>query len=82
MAKPLTGASVEDDSRKRIIAATALHLGEWLQASGMLEKKIWQLQRTELEAMTDVAVSAFLIEETRERERRDLEVLPPLNFTV
>ena len=82
MAKPLTDASVEDDSRKRIVAATALHLGEWLQASGMLEKKIWQLQRTELEAMTDVAVSAFLIEEARERERRDREVLPALNFTV
>lgn len=82
MAKPLTGASVEDDSRKRIIAATALHLGEWLQASGMLEKKIWQLQRTELEAMADVAISAFLVEEARERERREQEVLPALNFTV
>lgn len=82
MAKPLTATSVEDDSRKRMVAATALHLGEWLQASGMLEKKIWQLQRVELEAMADVAISAFLVEEARERERRDLEVLPTLNFTV
>ena len=76
-------AEVEDDeSRKRIVRAAALVVGQWLQESCLLEKKVWQLQLPELEGLTNAAVSAFIVAESREKERRDAEPVPTLRDTL
>lgn len=67
---------IEDISRARIVRASAEALGRYLQDKRLLEKKIWQLQMTELEGMVDAAISAFIVEEARERQSRGAETTP------
>ena len=70
----------ETESRARIVRAAALRVGAKLEAMRLLDKKIWQLQMSELESVVEASISAFLVEEASERQRRESEVLPESSF--
>lgn len=61
----------EADRRARIVQAAATAVGQWLQDKRLLEKQIWQLRMTELESIVDVAMSAFIIEQSRQAQEPD-----------
>ena len=68
---------IEAESRALIVREAAEVLGEWLQGAKLLEKRIWQLRMPELESIVDVAVSAFIVAQSREESRRDSLPAPP-----
>lgn len=70
----------ETQKQAAITRAAALAIGEWLEQSGILAKRVHQLSLLELESMAIAAVSASVV--TRSKLETEIDDSAVVSITV
>lgn len=65
-----------------MMRACALKGGEWLEAKGLLNRRVNDLQMQDLEGVTVAIVSEFVRQLALEGRKAEAEVAPELHFTA